>query len=72
MRDVLKKGQTLQGGMLESLDLVNGSVWLEKIFSGAEGKEERRAYYVPGVVCMSHLMCTVTPKQYNFVLFERN
>lgn len=74
MSGVLSKGPALQEGTPESADLVNGPVWLEK----TEGKEERRgnshllrAYCVPGVVYMSHLMCTATPKGYHFALFGR-
>lgn len=38
MRGILKKGPTLQEGMLESLELANGVVWLEKTLSGNRGQ----------------------------------
>lgn len=74
VRGALKKGQILQEGMLERLDLVNRPLvrgdfqWRQKAKRG-KGTHLLRAY-VPVVVCMFHLTCTATPMQYN-ALFER-
>lgn len=45
-RGIVKKGQALLEGLLESQDLVNRPVWVEKIFSGDRGQREEE-----GLLC---------------------
>lgn len=53
MRGILKKRQTLQEGMLESLELANGLVWLEKTLSGNRGQrgEEENSRLLRPMLC---------------------
>lgn len=79
MRGILKEGQTLQEGMLESLELASRLVCLQKTLSGNRGQrgEEGNSYFLRTyTMCQGLWACLIegsaTPKWHNFALFERN